>query len=93
MARNERSVASQPNPPSATTTRTCSTECELGSIQGAQVSRSAVVGLFCGGAHRTVATIRVSISSRPSAACTLVGWVARPTRCSDAKSQSPSGRR
>ena len=53
------------------------------------MSRSAVVGLFCGGAHRTVATIRVSTSSSPSAAWTLVGLRARPTRCSDANSQSP----
>ena len=46
-ARNERSVASHPIEPSATTTRTCSTSsASSASIHGAQVSRSAVVGLF-----------------------------------------------
>ena len=90
MLRNERSVASQPIEPSATTTRTCSTSSpSSASIQGAQVSRSAVLGLFCGGAQRTVATIRVSTSSSPSAASTEVARVASPTRCSDANSQSP----
>ena len=43
-------------------------------IQGAQVSRSAGVGLFSGGAQRTVATIRASTSRWPSPACSLVAW-------------------
>ncbi len=53
------------------------------------MSRSTGVGLLAGGAQRTVATIRVSTSDCPSPACTDVGWVARPTRCRLANSQSP----
>ena len=59
------------------------------SSHGAQLAISSVVGLFCGGAHRTAATIRVSMSSRPSAASVLVGCDARPTRCREANNQSP----
>ena len=56
---------------------------------GAQVSRSSVVGLLAGGAQRTAATIRAPTSRCPSPACSLVAWVARPTRCRLANSQSP----
>ena len=47
------------------------------SIHGAQVSRSAAVGLFAGGAQRTVATIRASTSRWPSPAC-YAGRLDRP---------------
>ncbi len=33
--------------------------------------------------------MRVPYSSRPSSRCVEVGWLARPTRCSEANSQSP----
>ena len=71
---NERSAASQPKRRRARPRpgRSARAARARASIHGAQVSRSAVVGLFCGGAQRTVATIRVSISSWPSPACTLV---------------------
>ncbi len=53
------------------------------------MSRSRTVGLFCGGAHRTVATIRASTSRWPSPAWTDVACVAIPVRWRLANSQSP----
>ena len=58
--------------------------------QGAQVSRSAAVGLLSGGAQRTAATIRASDQPLPVAGVDgWSAWPARPARCSAAKSQSP----
>jgi hypothetical protein len=80
----------QPKPPRATTTRKESATSAISwRIQGWQVSRSSVVGLLSGGAHRTVATIRAPSSRWPSPECSEVGCAASPTRCSDANSQSP----
>ena len=45
---------------------------------GRQRSRSSVVGLLAGGAHRTAAATYASRSSRPSSRATDDGWFARP---------------
>src|SRR5271163_1575392 len=75
------SAERQPNAPSATITRTSPPTSRHSAVShGAQVDRSAGVGAFAGGAHRTAATTRVSLSVRPSAASTLIGELARPVR-------------
>ena len=90
-ATSERTAPSQPNEPSATTTRTVGSRASSAAIHGAQVSRSTAVGLFSGGAQRTVATIRASTRRWPSPACWLVACAAQPVRCRLAKSQSALG--
>jgi len=55
----------------------------------APASRAPRIHLDAGLRERTAAKIRVSWSSRPSSAETLVGWLARPARCSAANSTSP----
>src|SRR5215813_1781227 len=83
-------IACQAKPPRQTTTRTDpATRANSAVSQGAQVSRSATVGLFAGGAHRTAATILARISRWPSPAVTDVGWAASPHRYSDANRTSP----
>ena len=59
------------------------------SSHGAHVARSAGVGALPGGAHRTAAATRVSLSANPSAASTHTDWLARPARCSAANRKSP----
>ncbi len=54
-----------------------------------QVRFSVAVGLFSGGAQCTGETILTPLSRRPSAACLVVPWLARPARCSAAMIQSP----
>ena len=54
---NARSAASQPNAPSATTTRTRCSSASSRARNGAQVSRSSGVGLLAGGAQRTAAAM------------------------------------
>ena len=84
------STARHANPPSAMTTRTSApTSRHSASSHGAHVARSAGVGAFAGGAHRTAATIRVSLSANPSAASTHSDWLASPARCSAANRKSP----
>ena len=84
------SAERQPNAPSATITRTSPPTSRHSAVShGAQVDRSAGVGAFAGGAHRTAATTRVSLSVRPSAASTLIGELARPARCIAAYNTSP----
>jgi len=69
----------------ATMTRTSPpASCHSAVSHGAQVDRSAGVGAFSGGAHRTAATTRVPLSVSPSAASTLIGEFAKPARCSAA---------
>jgi hypothetical protein len=90
-ATSERTAPSQPKEPSATSARTLGSRASSAAIHGAQVSRSAGVGLLSGGAQRTVATIRASSSRWPSPAWWLVGCAAHPVRCRLAKSQSALG--
>src|SRR3712207_7231724 len=45
------------------------------------------VGALAGGAHRTAAATRTSVSSRPSPTCVDVGWLASPARQRAAKIQ------
>ena len=81
----------QANPPSATITRTSAlTSRHSASSHGAHVARSSGVGALSGGAHRTAATTRVSLSGNPSAASTLSAEFARPARCSAANRKSPT---
>src|SRR5438876_685608 len=56
---------------------------------GRHVSRSAGVGRLAGGAHRTAAATYAPRSRSPSAAWTLVGWLAYPARCRARNTQSP----
>ena len=86
MSNDER----QPNPPSATMTRTSPPVSRHSAVNhGAHVARSAGVGALSGGAHRTAATTRVPFSVRPSAASTLIGELAKPARYMAAYSTSP----
>src|ERR1700743_348904 len=86
MSNDER----QPNPPSATMTRTSPPVSRHSAVNhGAHVARSAGVGALSGGAHRTAATTRVPFSVRPSAASTETGELARPARGIAAYNTSP----
>ncbi len=49
-------------------------------MNGRQLSRSAGVGLFAGGAHRTGAVIQASVRTMPSSIEVLSGWLAKPAR-------------
>jgi len=83
MSNDER----QPNPPSATMTRTSPPVSRHSAVNhGAHVARSAGVGALAGGAHRTGATIRILLVRNPSAASTLVGWFTSRARYSAAYS-------
>ena len=83
-------MAFQPIAPRQTIARTVgSSRVSSRCSHGAQVARSSGVGLFSGGAQRTVATIRVCGRRCPSPAWVDDGWVARPVRCSAAWIQSP----
>src|SRR5271154_7532533 len=84
------SAERQPKAPSARITRTSPPTSRHSAVShGAQVDRSAGVGAFAGGAHRTAAATRVSLSVRPSAASTLTGELARPARGIAANNTSP----
>src|ERR1700735_1836006 len=84
------SAERQPNAPTAPITRTSPPTSRHSAVShGAQVDRSAGVGAFAGGAHRTAATTRASSSVRPSAASTLIGELARPAWCIAAYNTSP----
>ena len=76
-ARRAPSAASQPKPPRQSTTRASgasrlSSRCS----HGAQVSRSRVVGLLSGGAHRTAATT----STTPISGAAMIVVIMLPGR-------------
>ena len=84
------SAARHANPPSATITRTSEPiSRHSASSHGAHVARSSGVGALPGGAQRTAAATRVSLSVNPSAASTHAAWLASPARCSAANRKSP----
>ena len=56
---------------------------------GRQLSRSSVVGRFCGGGQRFTAVTYAPRSRSPSSPLTEVGWLASPARWIAANSQSP----
>src|SRR6185437_8165062 len=72
-----------------TITRTDSSSPSSRTRYGRQLSRSEGSGRLAGGAQRTAAQIHAPVRRSPSSRATDVGWFAKPTRNSEANSQSP----
>src|SRR5690606_33527122 len=87
---NAGSTACQPKAPRTTAARRVGRSSRSSrTSHGRQVSRSPGVGLLAGGAQWTGEVIRTPWRSRPSSACSDVGWEARPTSYSAWYSTSP----